>query len=234
MMVDDAIAYAREGWGEETARRAWDVRINHGSMAMGLMNMIADNAEELYSTWDLSFDYLYTTLDHVIAIAVRRGRMHVWELHDTGDINAPWTAHEPFATPIDGVFRLFRAGDDLKNLYVIDETGAIHAGFAAEHRRVGTVRDYHSGVEGTLTLLFEDQMTEKIGILHAALDGTITFPVIEWHEEGPAADFLTELDTDRTRSGIVRLADILREDANNSGGGGGGGGGNGGGGGGGE
>jgi hypothetical protein len=216
------------GRGEEVNARLFEIRQAHGCLVRPLILLISENAVPLSRAWDLTYDLAYTSVDDVIAIAVRQGRMHVWELHDTGDINAPWTAHEPFATPIDGVFRLFRAGDDLKNLYIIDETGAIHAGFGAEHRRIGFVREYHSPVEDTLTLLFEDQMTEKIGILHAALDGTITFPAIEWHEEGHAADFLTELDTERTRAGIARLSEVLREDANNSGGGGGGGGGDGG------
>lgn len=207
---------ARRELTPERVDRGRAFQFAHTSHCLPLMEWVSEDRYTLHSNWNLTFDYLYTSLEDVVVVAVRQGKMYRWDLDNTGDGNHPWTTTDPFDTPIEGIFRILRAGKDLANLYIIDELGDIYVGFGPEHRKVGTVRDYHNLDRTVLTLLFEDQQTQKIGILHATEDGTITVPEITWEEEGHAVDFMTELDTDETRASIARLAEVLRQDANDA------------------
>lgn len=201
----------------ELIDRDWSFMQRYGCRAFPLKDYIVEHAESLNKNWDLRFDVVYTSLEDVTTVAVHRGKLLTWRLHGTGDDRIRWTADTPVLTSINGIFRLLRAGKDLTNLYFIDETGAIHTGFGADHRRIGSIPGYHSEEEGTITLLFEDQMTRKIGILHAARDGSITPLPIEWTEEGFADDFIAELDGEQTTAALRRLAEILREDGEGEG-----------------
>ena len=80
------------------------------------------------------------------------------------------------------------------------------------HRHIGNVQNFDADNYDTLTLLFEDQMTEKLGILHAATDDTITVLDIDWLEEGFADDFHATLDDAELRVHLDTLADLLRAD----------------------
>ncbi|MGI9013041.1 MAG: hypothetical protein ACR2GY_02200 [Phycisphaerales bacterium] len=188
----------------------------HTSMCTPFIEYAQQNAEDLYSTWDITFDYIYTSLDDVTVLMLRQGQMHRWTLHETGwdgelPYNPHWTTHEPFETAIEGVFRLFMAGPDLANHYIIDETGAIYTGFDREHRQIGTFQQYHSPRESTLTIIFEDQMTQKIAVVHVTEEGEVTPLPVNWRDETFAGDFLTELDDTQT-AGILRLAEVIRAD----------------------
>lgn len=201
----------------ELIDRDWSFMQRYGCRAFPLKDYIVEHAESLNKNWDLRFDVVYTSLEDVTTVAVHRGKLLTWRLHGTGDDRVEWTTESPVSTPINGIFRLLRAGKNLNNIYFIDETGAIHTGFGADHRRIGSIPRYHSEEEGTITLLFEDQMTRKIGILHAARDGAITPLPIEWTEEGFADDFIAELDGEQTTAALRRLAEILREDGEGEG-----------------
>lgn len=201
----------------ELIDRDWSFMQRYGCRAFPLKDYIVEHAESLNKNWDLRFDVVYTSLEDVTTVAVHRGKLLTWRLHGTGDDRVEWTTESPVSTSINGIFRLLRAGKDLTNLYFIDEAGAIHTGFGADHRRIGSIPRYHSEEEGTITLLFEDQMTRKIGILHAARDGAITPLPIEWAEEGFADDFIAELDSEQTTAALRRLAEILREDGEGEG-----------------
>ncbi|MGI9015164.1 MAG: hypothetical protein ACR2GY_13085, partial [Phycisphaerales bacterium] len=63
-----------------------------------------------------------------------------------------------------------------------------------------------------LTLIFEDQMTQQIGILHADTKANVTPLAITWKEEGFAQDFYASLDDEQLRADIARMADVLRAD----------------------
>ncbi|MGI9013822.1 MAG: hypothetical protein ACR2GY_06180 [Phycisphaerales bacterium] len=190
----------------------------HASMCKPLMDYIKQRPEELYNNWDITFDYVYTTLDDVTVLMLRQGQMHRWTLHGTGwegegPYNPDWQTHAPFDTNIEGVFRMFMAGPELANHYIIDETGAIYTGYDRDHRQIGTFLQYHSPRETTLTIIFEDQMTQKIAVVHATEEGEITLLPINWRDESFANDFITtELDETQT-AGIRRLAEAMREDA---------------------
>ncbi|MGI9015439.1 MAG: hypothetical protein ACR2GY_14495, partial [Phycisphaerales bacterium] len=81
-----------------------------------------------------------------------------------------------------------------------------------EHRQIGTFQQYHGPRETTLTIIFEDQMTQKIAVVHVTEEGDITPLAISWRDESFAGDFLTELD-DTQSTGILRLAEEIRADA---------------------
>ncbi|MGI9013581.1 MAG: hypothetical protein ACR2GY_04945, partial [Phycisphaerales bacterium] len=105
------------------------------------------------------------------------------------------------------------AGPELANHYIIDEQGNIYHGYDRDHRQVGSFQQYHHPRETTLTIIFEDQMTQKIAVVHATEEGDITPLDIIWRDESFADDFITtELD-DAQITGIRRLAEAMREDA---------------------
>ncbi|MGI9014351.1 MAG: hypothetical protein ACR2GY_08895 [Phycisphaerales bacterium] len=212
------VLHGNGGRTREQADALMAHRQRHGTMCTPMMGHIEEHAEELYNNWDITCDYVYTTLDDVTVLMLRQGQMHRWTLHGTGwgnegPYDPDWQTHAPFNTNIEGVFRMFMAGPELANHYIIDETGAIYTGYDRDHRQIGTFLQYHNPRETTLTIIFEDQMTQKIAVVHATEEGDITALQINWRDESFADDFITtELDDTQT-AGIRRLTEVMREDA---------------------
>ncbi|MGI9014650.1 MAG: hypothetical protein ACR2GY_10425, partial [Phycisphaerales bacterium] len=192
--VSDQLTFVEAEGDEqrEAGRRIQDAATRNGCVCMPLVQYIRDNADALASRWDLHHDLLYTSTDQVTAIAVRQGVITRWDLMKAnGNVHAPWTTHNTEKTSIDGPFRVMRAGDDLANHYLIDETGVIYLSPSSggKHRQIGSIENFDSGDPDILTLIFEDQMTQQIGILHADTKANVTPLAITWKEEGFAQDF---------------------------------------------
>lgn len=208
----EVIAGERMNWEGEQSQifieRIRAVQSRYGWACTPLRNYV-DEHRDLFLEWDLYFDFAFPAIEHIACIAVRDGRMMVWELHETGNIEAVWTAHEPFATEIEGPFRILRAEE---NLYLVDEGGHIYTSLGAEHRRIGTIEGWEQAPEGALNLLFEDQATDKIGFIQARTDRSAVVLPIKWDVEGHAADFMTVIESDDLRDDLLQIADILRED----------------------
>ena len=200
---------------EEASFRARVYAREHNCYCKALIEYIVENAGSLAKDWNLYYDLLYTSEEDFKAVAARDGQLIWWTTSDFGTVEGEWTSHDWVDTTIDGPFRVHRAGAGLANEYIIDEQGRIHTmpGPDMIHRHIGNIQNYDAAHDDTLTLLFEDQMTEKIGILHAATDDTITVLEIDWLEEGFADDFHATLDdADELREHLNTLANLLRAD----------------------
>jgi hypothetical protein len=220
--LEDLVEGERLGWEGDAVRKVLD-RLNafgqaHGAWCQPLVDYVKEHNDELVEEWDLWFDVVYVSRDEVLLVAVRDGQMLTWHLPDAGDVDekqrghqlGSWTTHEPVATGVAGPFRVLRAGDGFRNLYVVDERGAIFTGPDRGHRLIGTIQNFDGG-EDVLTLLYEDQPRKQIGFLHAAPDGTITPLAIAWDDDAHAADFLANFDSDDTRRSIALLMEAVRE-----------------------
>ncbi|MGI9014683.1 MAG: hypothetical protein ACR2GY_10590, partial [Phycisphaerales bacterium] len=134
--------WERQGVDRDRADQMQRFRNAVSSECLPLVDYIKQRPEELYTNWDITFDYVYTTLDDVTVLMLRQGQMHRWTLQGTGwegegPYNPDWQTHAPFDTNIEGVFRVFMAGPELANHYIIDETGAIFIGCDRDHRQIG-------------------------------------------------------------------------------------------------
>lgn len=216
--IADVVELKNLDWDKERERgrdisvNIWNDRVTYGSVARPFTDMIRAQSYPLADEWNLWFNVVYTSSESVTAAAVREGRLLVWHLDGTGDAEREWTAREPVATTIDGPFRIVRAGPELAMLYFIDQSGGIHTGLGAEHRRIGSVLNYDSGDQEVFTLLFEDQQEKKIGFLHAGPDDSLAVLMIEWMDESHAVNFMTELNSNELRQELDRIEDVLRED----------------------
>lgn len=73
----------------EIGRIRRDFAEAHGCYCAPLVDYIVENTWPLFRNWDLGFDIVYTSLDEVTAAAVRGGRLMIWQLHQTGNLEAP-------------------------------------------------------------------------------------------------------------------------------------------------
>jgi len=183
----------------------------HGFICTPFTEYVTEHARSLYDDWDLTFDVVYTSVEDVFVAAVRQGRMMVWELHDTGVEGVPWTERPAFSTTMEGPFRILHAGPGLEHMFFLARTGAIYAGLGSDHRRIGEVAEFVNPGPQAMVLVFEDQKEEKIGLLKAEADGTITPLPIQWYDDQFASHFMQSIEDDALRQHLQTIASIHRD-----------------------
>ncbi len=195
------------------ARGMFEFGQDYGCRIHPLGEYIGVHHKALSEKWNLWIDVVYTTLDTCIVVGVREGKLMVWKLNGTGNpMRGEWSTEVVAPTTLNRPFRILRAGTELSNFYLIDEAGIIYTGFGADHKVVGVVEGFQTDDDEVITLLFEDQKTRTIGILHAGPDGALSVLQVEWQDDSHAPNFLTEIESDELRNRLKQVEVIVRED----------------------